>query len=186
MATLEMVEKLRERANVTYDEAKEALLASGDDLLEAMIYLEKQGKVRPPENNGYYSSQPPLSLVPVDSEDDGKRRRKQARRESGDILETLSRILKWLEGLLHKSIINRFEVQHKGNCILSVPVIVLVLLLMFCFWIVLPLLVIGVFVDCKYRFRGPQLDDNVVNDVMDSVSKVADDFKSGVLKSEDK
>ena len=44
MATFEMVEKIRQYANVTYDEAKAALDACNDDLLEAVIYLEKQGK----------------------------------------------------------------------------------------------------------------------------------------------
>ena len=42
MTEFEKVEKLRERANVSYEEAKEALLASEGDLLDAMIYLEKQ------------------------------------------------------------------------------------------------------------------------------------------------
>jgi translation elongation factor EF-Ts len=56
MATIELVEKLRQKANVTYEEAKEALEASGDNILDAMIYLERQGKVKPPQNGGYYSS----------------------------------------------------------------------------------------------------------------------------------
>ncbi len=53
MEQLEKVEKLRQRANVSYEEAKEALEASGWDLLDAMVYLEKQGKVKPPEQETY-------------------------------------------------------------------------------------------------------------------------------------
>ena len=45
---LEQIERLRERAKVTYDEAKHAYEAAGGDLLEALILLEKQGKVKPP------------------------------------------------------------------------------------------------------------------------------------------
>ena len=55
MATIEQVEKLRSKANVSYEEAKNALEACGDDILEAMIYLEKQGKVQPPPTEGSYS-----------------------------------------------------------------------------------------------------------------------------------
>ena len=44
MDQLEKVDKLRERANVSYEEAKEALEASNWDLLDAMVYLEKHGK----------------------------------------------------------------------------------------------------------------------------------------------
>ncbi|MDY5103377.1 MAG: UBA/TS-N domain protein, partial [Agathobacter sp.] len=41
MDNFEKVEKLKERANVTYEEAKQALEACDWDILEAMIYLEK-------------------------------------------------------------------------------------------------------------------------------------------------
>ncbi len=57
MVTLEQVEKLRERADVSYDEAKAALEEANGDLLEALITLEKKGSVTPPEGGGYYSSQ---------------------------------------------------------------------------------------------------------------------------------
>ncbi len=57
MATLEQVEKLREKANVSFEEAKAALDACNGDLLDALIYLEKQGRVNAPTGGGYYSSQ---------------------------------------------------------------------------------------------------------------------------------
>ena len=53
MEQLEKVEKLRERANVSYEEAKEALEASDWDLLDAMVYLEKKGKVKSPSRETY-------------------------------------------------------------------------------------------------------------------------------------
>ena len=48
---LAKIERLRKRANVTYEEAKEAFDAAGGDLLDAMIYLEKKGKVTSPETS---------------------------------------------------------------------------------------------------------------------------------------
>ena len=57
MEKLEMIEKLRERAQVTYDEAREALEQADGDLLDALIILERQGKVAPPKGGGYYSSE---------------------------------------------------------------------------------------------------------------------------------
>jgi len=56
MTTLEQVEKLCAMANITYEEAKTALDAANGDLLEAIIYLEKQGKVTAPTGGGYYNS----------------------------------------------------------------------------------------------------------------------------------
>lgn len=57
MATLEQVEKLREKASVSFEEAKAALEACNDDLLDAIIWLEKRGKVNAPVAGGYYSSE---------------------------------------------------------------------------------------------------------------------------------
>lgn len=44
--SLELIEKLKERANVSYAEAKEALEKCNGDLLEALIDLEKENKIR--------------------------------------------------------------------------------------------------------------------------------------------
>ena len=41
--TLELVERLKEKANVSYAQAKEALEYSGGNLLDALIYLEEKG-----------------------------------------------------------------------------------------------------------------------------------------------
>lgn len=48
-ASLELIEMLRERAHVTYEEARAALENCNDDIVEALIYLEKQGKIRASE-----------------------------------------------------------------------------------------------------------------------------------------
>ncbi len=42
MPTLEQIDVVRERAGVSYKEAKQALEAHGDDVVEAIIYLEEQ------------------------------------------------------------------------------------------------------------------------------------------------
>ena len=56
MEQLEKVEKLRQRANVSYEEAKMALEQSNWDLLDAMVYLEQLGKVKAPNNSSYSTS----------------------------------------------------------------------------------------------------------------------------------
>lgn len=44
--TLEQVEHLKRTADVSYDDAREALIQADGDLLEAMIWLERQGKTQ--------------------------------------------------------------------------------------------------------------------------------------------
>ena len=53
MNDFEKVEKLKEHANVTYEEAREALRHANGDLLDAMVYLEQQGKATKPEVSSY-------------------------------------------------------------------------------------------------------------------------------------
>ncbi len=53
MDNLEKVEKLREKTGVSYEEAKQALEACNYDVLDALIYLEKKGKVKAPEVESY-------------------------------------------------------------------------------------------------------------------------------------
>ena len=55
MASIEMVDKLRSRTGVTYEEAREALDNSQSDMLDALIWLEKNGKAIPPRVS-YYST----------------------------------------------------------------------------------------------------------------------------------
>lgn len=44
--TLEQIDLLRKRANVSYEDAKEALEKFEGDIVEALVYLEKENKVR--------------------------------------------------------------------------------------------------------------------------------------------
>jgi len=46
---LEQIDELRKRANVSYEEAKDALELCQGNLIEALVYLEKQNKVYPDE-----------------------------------------------------------------------------------------------------------------------------------------
>lgn len=48
--TLEQVDLLMQRANVSYTEAKEALERCNGDVVEALLYLEKAEKINPPKS----------------------------------------------------------------------------------------------------------------------------------------
>ncbi|MFL0269923.1 DUF4342 domain-containing protein [Candidatus Clostridium radicumherbarum] len=48
--SLEKIDELRKRANVSYEAAKDALEKCNDDLVEALIYLEKQNMVNPQQS----------------------------------------------------------------------------------------------------------------------------------------
>lgn len=49
--SLEQIDLLRKRANVSYEEAKEALEKNNNDIVEALIYLEQQKKTNNNKQN---------------------------------------------------------------------------------------------------------------------------------------
>jgi len=53
---VELIDELRKRANVSYEEAKDALEKCNGDLVEALIYLEKQSKVKNNEDTGFFAA----------------------------------------------------------------------------------------------------------------------------------
>lgn len=182
MATMEHVEKLREKANVSYAEAKAALDACGDDLLEALLYLEKQGKTNPPEHGGYYSSESKQKEKHSDTTESA--RQGASKRES--FSEMMHRFFRWVRGLFEKGCENLFDVQRGDSQIITMPILVLILLLICCFWLVIPLLIIGLFFGCRYRFRGKDVEKTAVNKVMESAENAAETLKSDIKEAADK
>ena len=90
--------------------------------------------------------------------------------------------------------VNQFEVWRNGERMTALPVLILILLVLVAYWISLPLLVVGLFFGCKYRFSGPDLDKNRVGEVVnqvsakvgDAVGQVRDEFKREFDKSRGK
>lgn len=175
MATLEQVERLREKANVTYDEAKAALEACNNDLLDAIIYLEKQGKVK--NEGGFYSSAgnaregAPAEIPREETGDEG-----------GGFSDLLRKFGAFCAKLLRKGNENILEIYRHGEKRTSMPVTVLVLLLIFAFWVTIPLVIVGLFFGFRYRFSGPDLGKDVVNDPMENAAKAAEELKNSMTK----
>jgi hypothetical protein len=180
MTTLEQVEKLREKANVSYDEAKEALDATNGDMLEAIIYLEKKGKVNAPAGGGYYSSEKPTN----ENTPSYNERHWENHNRSYSSGESFTSLMKkfglFCLKIIRKGNSNSFEVCKGGESKASIPVTVLVLLLIFAFWVIIPLIIVGLFFDLRYRFVGPDFTGNTVNHAMDSVADAAENLKNSV------
>ncbi len=182
MVTLEQVEKLREKANVSYHEAREALASTNGDILEAIIKLEKDKKIAPPGNGGFYSSQ---GHSRREQDRETKRSRpgweeSVGRDGSVTFAELAGRFLRWCGRLIDRGNRNSFVVKKDGVRIMTVPVTVLAVLLLFAFWIVLPLIILGLFFGYRYRFAGPDLGRENVNRALDTVARAANDLKKEV------
>ena len=179
MTTFENVEKLRERANVTYEEAKQALDACGGDLLDAMIYLENRGKACPPPGGGSYSCS--AGTPPEQETYKGHSAAAQPQEESFGWWAR--QFWRFLCTLFHKGVRNNFEVWDEKELWFSVPVIIFVILLLVAFWMVIPAVIIGLFCGLRYRFSGRDIDKTPANNVMDSAAKAAESIKEEIRTS---
>lgn len=180
--TLEMVERLREKANVSYAQAKEALEYSGGNLLDALIYLEEKGAI-PRAEGAYYSTRsetppppPPAEPLPVRLPDGAKKQKppKQPRSGRGCVRRFFNTLRRWL-------IDNELEIWRRDQPVTALPVLILVLLLCCAFWVTIPVLVLGLFLGFRYRFSGPDLERDDINGMMGSVADTAADLGRQVM-----
>ena len=172
MDEFEKVEKLRQRANVSYEEAKEALRNSNGDLLDAMIYLEKQGKVNGPAQSSYstqYEAQPGYRSV-------------ENTENCGAPKKTFKEKMK---ELFVKSNENHFTVNHNGNTIIDIPVWALILIAVVAWYALIVAVVIGLFAGCRFSFKGPDTI-NAVNNAMEQVGNACESLAGQVKSSFEK
>lgn len=180
--TLEMVERLREKANVSYAQAKEALEYSGGNLLDALIYLEEKGAI-PRAEGAYYSTRsetppppPPAEPLPVQLPDRAKKQKapKQPRSGKGGVRRFFNTLRRWL-------VDNELEIWRRDQPVTALPVLILVLLLCCAFWVTALILVLGLFLGFRYRFSGPDLERDDLNGMMGSVADTAADLGRQVM-----
>lgn len=182
MTTIEQVEKLCTMANISYEEAKAALDAANGDLLEAIIYLEKQGKIKAPTaGGGYYSSENIIDAGERAYKDNSwEKRHHHCHKGKGSFISFLKKIGEFGLKLIRKGNANFFEVLKGEEIKASFPVTVLALLLFFAFWVTIPLAIIGLFFGLRYRFVGTDFNCSSVNQAMNSAANAAVDLKKSM------
>lgn len=170
MDNFEKVEKLRERANVSYEEAKQALENSNWDILDAMIYLEKRGRTQDGETAQFTTK----SQGSAEQE-------KTFQEDKVSFADVLKRFGKWCVKWINKGNRNSFCVEQRGKEIFRVPITLLVALLFFAFWVVVPLMIVGLFFDMRYHFAGPDIHSVDINQAMDKMADAAENIKSDII-----
>ena len=167
MEHFELVEKLRQKANVSYEEAKNALEKNEWDLLDALVFLENQGRMNKEPTDSFTTKKEP----------------QPKREEELDLRGTFTRFFSYVAELINKANKIQMDVTKSGKTKVSIPLTVLLLLLLFVFWWVVPILVIGLFFGFRYSFRGHQ-GTHAVNKAMDKAAQTAENIKTGINKDE--
>ena len=176
MQEQEKIEKLRQRADVSYEEARDALRACEGDLLDAMVYLERLGQAKAPEQTTFSTNAEenrsyenvPEAVV-----------RSQNENSDPSFGEQLGHLLKTA---FQKSLDNSLVVSHRGEEKFRLPILVVVLLFLVFNFGAIVALVVSLFFDVKYQFAGKD-DLSKVNQVMDeagtkATSWMADNYRN--------
>ena len=161
--TLELVDRLRKRADVSYEEAKAVLEETDGNLLDALILLEQRDKIR---SDGGPSAQYSTKSGEETSASFGETPPPYTEAEKkGGIWSHIG----------HCLTDNRFEIWRRGVYTDSIPLIIFGLLVLLAFWITLPLMVIGLLFGFRYRFAGPDFDDNAVSQAVNHAADAMGD-----------
>ena len=174
MTNFEKVEKLVQKANVSYEEAKAALDKADGDLLDAVILLEKEGMTQAPRQSSYsteYEQQAQYVSVATKVEDDRRsydkeeqrrERREKARRGFGNIVDFLTR--------------NFLLIKKNGELVVKLPLWAVILIFLIAWHISIIAVIVSLFFGVTYSFKG-EAKMSAANTVMDKASSAAEKVK---------
>ena len=174
MDIMEKVEQLREKANISYEEAKAVLDETGGDILDAIILLEQRGKVRKPETEimKYTGEEEKESGTEDGMAGAGAAGSagRTATAENRKVKNTMKKIINVLRN-------NFFCVTRKDEELFKMPAWAFLLILFFFWEPVIPIMIIALFFDVRYSFTGKD-DLESANRFMDKVGSMADEVSS--------
>ena len=170
MDNLEKVERLREKADVTYDEAKRALEACNWDMLDAMIYLEALGKVKKTSDSGVYSSKvEEEKLYDVEKTIKEEERKNQEENFKNKFKKGFDKFIKVCKE-------NHFIVKHEDKKIIDLPLGIALIIFLLGWHVLLIVMLISLFFEVRYELEGKN-DLKTVNSAMNKVADTADKLK---------
>lgn len=154
MITMEMVDELRKRTGSTYEEAKAALEANNGDLLESIIYLEKQGKMH-----------------------SGKEEYEKKHYQNGfdNVVEGTKKIVK-------KGNNNFLVISKREERVLKLSLTVSTVLTVIAPYVVVPTLGVALLTGHRFKIEGKDLNIDKVNKTLDKISNKVDEVKKDLHK----
>lgn len=95
----------------------------------------------------------------------------------------MNRFFSVLQKLIRMGTENELQMHKGGEQQLSMPVLLFLLLVCIGFWIIVPLMVIGLFCGCTFRFCGPQVERDSLNRGMAKATQTAEVLKQDVVRA---
>ncbi len=158
----DLVQQLMRHTGASEADARAALEAVSGDLLDAVVWLENQGKI-PYSGVGSIHSRPDAPPPPDFTYEAPPTPQKTKPRRG---------LLHWLWRLVTENQL----VCHRNALEFHVPLAVLIALLCLAWYALLLLLLLALLLGWRCHFIGPQLGRKRVNDVMDHICDANDDL----------
>lgn len=176
MEMYEKVERLREKAGVSLEEARAALEQTGGDLLDAIVLLERQGKVR----GGAHSS----FSTEYDQQTEYVRVRDKVQEQENSAPSFRRSVKRFFRALIRFVRSTTFHVNRGEENLFSLPTVLFVLLLIF-FWEALaPAMLIALFFGIRYSFEGEEGADTA-NHILHKAGDFAQDVKNEFVQKDE-
>ena len=193
MDNFQKIEQLVNKAGCSYEDAKAALEGCGWDLIDAIISLERDGKVRKeeaaqPEQKVEASVEIVPEIASAGTSGSGERTYTHDAGPAGDQDNAGSsdgaegapkrkfRLWARIKGILLN---NRMLVfRSSGQQILDLPILIPVIALIAFFWATLIVAVIAMVFGCHFHFEGEDLGKTNINNTMDKATDYAEKVRS--------
>ena len=179
MDDLEKVETIRTKCDVSYTDAKASLDAADGNVLDAIIWLESQGKTQTTSAHAATESAP----VDEPSAEDVARAAAQAAYEKSsektDFSKKMDSVWEYLKKLFRLSLDTKFIATRRDAIILNIPILIPIIAL-FAWGATIWLMLIGLFFGMRYRIDSDGDVPGSINNLMDSAANAADDIKQNL------
>ena len=179
MDRFELVEKLVKSTGVGYEDAKAALEACGWDLLDAAVWLEKNGKIENKSN--HFTTNPEQQQEQQKQQEEERMKEERRKTSAGTSAGSSSSGNRIFHTILTKArqIIMDNELvicKNSGEIFLEIPIWLAVVLLVVAFWPFLIVLVLVFILGFRFRLHGPDLGSEKVNRILSRAENAAGDF----------
>ena len=175
MDRLNLVEKLRTKTGITYEDAKMVLGINNWDILDAILDLERQGKIKGPSVSIFYTNEYNENYEEENTQSNFEEVKKDSNYKSNSTFEGIFEVICKAIDICNNIFI---EIKGKNNFFLKFPLTVVIVFLIFGFWLLIPVAVIGLFLDVEFFVESKKINTDKVNDILSKISKEVQNIKS--------
>ena len=197
MENYQKVEQLVNKAGCSYEDAKAALEGCEWDMLDAVISLERDGKIS--KETAEQKTEEPIEIIPEVSADkvsgnnsqqityvyaEGQDGNNGGTENTGNSKKEPKKIRKLWNRIKSILMNNRMLIfKSNGQQIVDLPILIPVIALIAFFWATLILAGVAMVFGCRFHFEGEDLGKATINNTMDKATDYAEKVRSDFSKN---